>query len=180
MGCPGGTCSDRRWHVVRRMANCAYDGIPANEAETGQRLLCRDCRSNYFIRSYAGRNSGVDDSYDNWRNRRSRCDSKVVGGEMGCRAQNRLGMGVDNPNLGLNRGPFLPGNKGHLQRDEIAELRTQNSGVRTMVFGLEYRMLRPYCSSPGTMNSVNVVSASAFCVLCPVFCLPCPVSYPSP
>ena len=45
-----------------------------------------------------------------------------------------------------------------------------------MVFGLEYRMLRPYCSSPGTMNSVNVVSASAFCVLCPVSCVLSPVS----
>ena len=97
---PGGARRHRPGDLLRRVADRPYHGFEDHQAEAGRRLLRRDGRGDHAFRHRAGRDPGQHHAYDHGSDRRRGRDLAPLGGALGSRAPDRVGVGADHPRVG--------------------------------------------------------------------------------
>ena len=94
---------DRPRHAVRRLAHHQDDGHEDHEAAADRRLRRRDGRGAGDLHRDGDGDRHQHDAHDHRRHRRRRFDAASVGGALGRRRPDRVGVAADDSGLGAHR-----------------------------------------------------------------------------
>jgi hypothetical protein len=115
-------------HHVRRLADRQDHGHEDHQAAALRRLLRRDRRRHHLGGRHARRHPGVDHPHHHRSDHRCRRHAPDLGGEVGRRRADRVGLGDHHPGVGPGRrGGLLPGRPSRLAQPAARAARSFGS-----------------------------------------------------